>query len=103
MLKVKHLQPWLLVYFVVALLLFLATVGVIVTIIINDISGFNFSYVQFLTCLYSTNIKLNTYMAIILKTCFILTIVSCVLAVGQTIFLTINYLNFRKLITLGSN
>ncbi len=97
MLYRKHLHPWLLVYLIATILLFLCTVGVIVVIIMNDINGFLFTPYTVSSCLYSTNIKLSTYMEVILKICFILAIVGIVFAMGQLLIVAWQVVKFMGL------
>lgn len=96
MLKQKHLSSWLLIYLISSLLLFLTTIGIIIIVIINEINGFNFISVQFLTCPVSINFKFNFSMEIVLKICFVLAIAGIVFALGQVVIVLWQFVVFRK-------
>ncbi len=96
MLRYKHLKPWLTIYLVVTLLLFLTSIGIILIIIVNEINGFSFSSVQFLTCPLYTTIKLNAYLQTILQVCFILSIGATLFALGQLVFLIWQFITLKK-------
>ena len=95
MLKTKHLQPWLLIYLIVSVILLLTTVGLIVVIVLDQITGFNFISVSFYTCQISSNYKFNFFMQIILRNSFILSMLASTFALGQTGMAIFNFVKFR--------
>lgn len=96
MLRYKHLKPSLTIYLAATLLLFLTSIGIIVIIIVNELNGFSFSSVQFLTCPLYTMLKLNIYLQTILQVCFILSIGATIFALGQFVFLIWQFIMLKK-------
>ncbi len=66
-------------------------------IIMNDINGFLFIPYTLSSCLYSTNVKLSTYLETILKICFVLTIIGIIFAMGQLLIVAWQMVKFRGL------
>ena len=64
--------------------------------IVNEINGFQYTKITFTSCLASTNYKFTVYLASILKTFFILTLIAITLALGQTAFLIWQFVVFKK-------
>ncbi len=62
MLYHQHLKPWLLIYVLATIFLFLSCIGTLVIMILNNIIGFNSNKTTFLSCPLYTNIKLNMSM-----------------------------------------
>lgn len=104
MLYRKHLHPWLLAHIIATALFFLFAVGVIIVIVVNDISGW-FSFVSYSlgTCLYSTIGKLSANMETVLRMCFLLSVGAIVLAAGQLGVLVWQFVKFRRLMKENDN
>ena len=96
MLRYKHLKPWLIIYLVSTLLLSLTAIGITVTIILNEINGFSYSSVQFLSCPLYTSTKVNIFLEIILQVCFIMSIGAIVLGLGQFAILIWQFILLKK-------
>ena len=96
MLYHQHLKPWLLIYLLVTVILFVSTVGTLVIIIINDINGFSFTQIVFSTCPAYTNMKLNFSMVNALQVCFVMSCIAIVFSLGQFILVVWQFIAFTK-------
>lgn len=96
MLYRKHLHPWLLIYLILSLALFLSAAAIIVLLNINQINGFNLPGYSLIACPPYTYLKLQTNTEIILRISFILAILSTLFALGQLIFIIYQFIVFRK-------
>ena len=84
------------IYLVATIILFLNAIGITAVIIMNDINGFSFSSVQFLSCPLYISMKVNIYLEVILQVCFILSIGAIVFALGQFVVVIWQFFMLRK-------
>lgn len=83
MLYHQHLKPWLVIYLLATLLVFISAIGILVMIILNDINGFSFTKTVFSSCPPYVNLKLNLAIEIGLKVSFVMTIFAIIFTLGQ--------------------
>ena len=96
MLYHQHLKPWLLIYVLATVFLFLSSIGIVVMIILNDINGFSFTKGTFSTCPPYTKLKLNMSIEIALQICFIMTCFAIFFSLGQCLIGIWQFVLFTK-------
>lgn len=104
MLFKKQLHPWLLIHLISNIVILVFTIAVLVVIFVVHTDSLCVNTPLNLTsCAISTNYKMTFFMQLILRLCFIFSILAIAFALAQVIFILWQFFKFKMLMSKHDN